>query len=157
MISGLWRVGALNGERKTFWRKTSNVSGKMQCTHLGFGTEDKQHKDAAEHRRWLHQGTCNSHCSSPLLSVAREDRIRIMLTEVTGWFGTWYLLFRRCQHLVSNHSHVGIACTSFSVGDCDDTYFFPCLFTCGNFLMTVEFKSGNVTDWKVTAPKDTSS
>lgn len=156
MNSGLWQVGASNGERKPFWRKTSNISGKMWCTHLEFGNEDKQHKDAAAHGRWLHQGTCSSRCSSPLLSVAREDGVRIMLTAVTGWFGTWYLLFRRCQHLVSDHGHVGIVCTSFSVGDCDDTYFSPCLFTCDNYLVTIEFKLGNVTDWKVTAPKDIS-
>lgn len=106
MDSGLWWVGALNGERKPFQRKTSNISGKMWCTHLGSGNEDKQHKDAAE-RRWLHQGTCSSHCSSPLLSVARENGVGIMLTAVTGWFGTWYLLFRRCQHLVSDHGHAG--------------------------------------------------
>lgn len=156
MNSGLWRVSASNGERKPFWRKTSNISGKMWCTHLGFGNEDKQHKDAAEHGRWLHQGTCSSCCSSPLLSVAREDGVRIMLTAVTGWFGTWYLLFRRCQHLVSDHGHASIVCMSFSVGDCDDTYFSPCLFTCDNYLVTIEFKLGNVTDWKVTAPKDIS-
>lgn len=121
----------LEWRKKTFRRNTSDISGKMWCTHLGFGNEDMQHKDAAEHRRWLHQGTCSSHCSSPLLSVARKNRVWITLTAVTGWSGTWYLLFRRCQHPVSDHGHVGIAYTSFFVGDYD-TYFLHCLFTCGN-------------------------
>lgn len=159
MNNGLWQVGALNGEGKHLRTKASYISGNMWCTHLVFGSEDKQHKDGTEHGRWLHLGTCTSHCSSPLLSVARECGVIIMLTVATGWFGTQYLLFRRCQTPCEwSQSWRFCLYELFCWGLWWHIHFFPCLFTYSycNYLMTIEFKLGNVTDWKVIAPKDIS-